>query len=134
MGNGEDELNEFLKLTIADHLSARHDPQFTTCDKADELIAAAQQREYSLFVLFLNNIQYLGLTGGDPDPWIAPSLELVRQLKAAHRKPIMAMTGHNIPGLDTQAEQAGADIFLVTPFAPKQLTDLLTLGLENSQH
>ena len=133
MGNGEGELNEFLKSTIAGYLAASHDPQFTTCGKAEELIVAARQREYSLFFLFLNNIQYPGLSGGEPDPWIAPALELVRQLKVAYRKPIVATTGHNITGLDTRAEQAGADIFLLAPFTPMQLIDLLTVCLETTR-
>jgi DNA-binding response OmpR family regulator len=112
IGNCQDAVSDKLSTIIDYAFESRVEIRSVQVGTTTQLLDWARKQEYDLFLVVLNNL----IVGG-PDDRLRVTLELVNQLKAAYRKPVIAMGPAPDASLfKAKAIRAGADAFFPMPF------------------
>lgn len=123
VGDFNDGFVEIVAEAVADAFEPCQRLRVHGTSDADRILAMADERPVDLFVLFLNNLTF-GQWGRnlDADSFVK-ALMLVRHLKGAHRKPIIATAAFPAEFLyEDIAIRVGADCFFRMPFDVKAFT------------
>lgn len=133
MGNVEPRLGEIVGELVTQVVGAGHHVRLVEEGDADEVRARAAAERFDLFVIVLNNVPHPGEAPGEQVSSLDKSLGLVAGLRAMTAAPIVVLSGNWRPGLEHEAEQAGANIFFQLPFALEKLREKLALVINAPQ-
>lgn len=99
------------------------DPQIDVAEATNGFQAGLMTAEFSPHIIFMDYAMP-GLTGAD----------ICRQIKTNTQHTdtrIIAITGHDKPGIEQEMLEAGADAVLLKPFTPDQISKVLDLASDN---
>lgn len=120
IGNTDADIDETIAEVVGEAIEQEvggRDLEFVCCPSLRDVESLARRQPVELFVVVLNNLLDCG---------VATVLRRLQELKAAHRKPIVALAGFNASSMSRAdfrdaALQAGADAFFWLPFSAEEL-------------
>lgn len=127
IGDHQDNIGMLIFEWIKEEISDEYDLKAITTPIANELLELAQNNEFDIFILILNNIKGFPSENLHGVKRVVNVLQLATHLKTAHRRPVVALSGQ--PDEPTFSEEkaklSGADFYFPIPCKMKDFMEAI---------